>query len=68
MGQLDMLSVGKPVQVELKVKSKLSTRPYVRVVSSSVWILADEGVGNGGDGGPELAYEPERRWVPGGDV
>lgn len=29
MDQLDLMNVGKPVQVELKVKSKLSTRPYV---------------------------------------
>ncbi|CAE6433093.1 Osteopontin domain-containing protein [Rhizoctonia solani AG-1 IA] len=26
--QLDLMNVGKPVQVELKVKTKLSTRPY----------------------------------------
>lgn len=28
LGQMDLMSVGKPVQVELRVKSKLSMRPY----------------------------------------
>ncbi|KAG9089662.1 hypothetical protein FS749_001157 [Ceratobasidium sp. UAMH 11750] len=34
MGQMDMMSVGKPVQVELKVKSMLSTRPYGMVATA----------------------------------
>ncbi|CAE6486661.1 unnamed protein product [Rhizoctonia solani] len=33
MDQLDLMNVGKPVQVELKVKSKLSTRPYGMVAN-----------------------------------
>ncbi|KAJ1309055.1 hypothetical protein OPQ81_004734 [Rhizoctonia solani] len=31
--QLDLMNVGKPVQVELKVKSKISTRPYGMVAN-----------------------------------
>ncbi|KAG8746410.1 hypothetical protein FRC10_005121 [Ceratobasidium sp. 414] len=34
MGQMDMMSVGKPVKVELKVKSMLSTRPYGMVATA----------------------------------
>ncbi|KAG8725867.1 hypothetical protein FRC12_023959 [Ceratobasidium sp. 428] len=34
MGQMDMMSVGKPVQVELQVKSRLSTRPYGMVATA----------------------------------
>ncbi|KAG8716296.1 hypothetical protein FRC11_005126 [Ceratobasidium sp. 423] len=33
INQLDLMNVGKPVQVELKVKSKLSTRPYGMVAN-----------------------------------
>lgn len=29
LSQMDLMSVGKPVQVELRVKSKLSMTPYV---------------------------------------
>ncbi|QRV72859.1 hypothetical protein RhiJN_00873 [Ceratobasidium sp. AG-Ba] len=35
MGQMDRMSVGKPVQVELRVKNMISTRPYGMVDPSS---------------------------------